>query len=542
MISSLLTVKEKIEICQKIKDDWSATSSNTYVGIGRVRTWSDGDVTIPVVDNSIDTLNGVFDNLFAIKKITDNDMALVAPRIDWQTSGHYYAYDNTIDVYSKYNSIAIANGSVSVFTANANVVGSIASTFTYDYVVGDMIEVYDSSINTKYKREIVSITNNQFMVVNTSFNLNLTTAYYYNTFDSSPGYSYPFYVRNSYDQVFKCLANNNGALSTTMPEINIGGQLPQNPYILTGDGYKWKYLYTIPSGLKKKFFTADWMPAVSDAVVTAYAVDGSIDVVKLIDGGSGYNGGVSSIGAQIITVNGNGADANITAVVSETGEITDWNIINGGSGYTYATITVDPGISFGSGANLIPVISPHGGNGGDPAYELGATTFMLCLELNGDEDGAIPVISSGGTGIFDYHQISVIRNPKTAANIFVTASNTVYDCSTVVTMNPFPSGVYQTDDTAYQGTSLETATFTASIVNSDATARKLYLNNIRGTLNLTDLNNPIKAVLTGATYSPTGIILSDLSPYTGDVLYVENRPGVSRAVDQTEQIKLIIQV
>lgn len=541
MISSLLTVKQKIEIANKIKEDWSATTSNTYVGIGRVSQWSQNDVFIPTIDNSVDSVNGVFDNLIAIKKITDSDMALVIPRVDWVSQTKYYAYDNTIDFYSKQIKTSLANGSIFVTTGTTTIVGT-STTFSTDFNVGDIIQYTNTTNNTSEYKEIVAIASQTSMTVNSEPTFSsVTTNSYYSITDTSPSYAYPFYVRNSYDQVFKCLANNSGVVSTSMPQISLGGSLPQNPYIEMGDGYKWKYLYTIPSGLKKKFFTNQWMPVISDTAVTTASVDGSIDIIKINNGGIDYNGGVACSNATIITVEGNGTGANVSAVVDGNGTITDLTILDGGTGYTYATITVDAGATFGANANLVPVISPQGGNGSDPSYELGATTFMLCLELNATEGGYIPVVGTGGSNIFDYHQVSIIRNPKTAANVFVTASNTIYNTTKTVVMNPFGVNVFQTDDTVYQtqSGSINDAFFTASIVSSDSTVRRVYLNNIRGSF---DVNESLRTVVTGAAIAPTGVFESDIFPFSGDVLYIENRASVARAADQTEQIKLIIQV
>ena len=49
-----------------------------------------------------------------------------------------------------------------------------------------------------------------------------------------------FYVKNKYDQVFKCLWNNNGGASTNEPYFQPGNYSTNNIY-KGADGYKWKY-------------------------------------------------------------------------------------------------------------------------------------------------------------------------------------------------------------------------------------------------------------------------------------------------------------
>jgi hypothetical protein len=51
--------------------------------------------------------------------------------------------------------------------------------------------------------------------------------------------------------------------------------------------------------------------------------------------------------------------------------------------------------------------------------------------------------------------------------------------------------------------------------------------------------------VTGGTSGATGTIAAittpGLQPYSGDIIYVENRVPISRADDQIEDVKLIIQ-
>lgn len=544
MLSSILGTKERVNIANKIRVDWSSSTSNTYVGIGRVAAWSVGDTSIPIVNNSITTVNSIFDNLFAVKKITDSDMALVVPRYDWQYNTVYYNYTDYDDMTTNIDIDPMTNGSITVSSSNTNVYGT-NTTFTLDFNVGDSIQYLNTADNTVDRREVINIISPTHIVVNSVFSVTLTTSYYYGYYDFTPRYAHPYYVRNTYDQVFKCLSNNYNwststeTPSTYMPEIGLGGNLPTNPFIITDDGYKWKYMYTIPAGLKRKFFTADWMPVVNELQVTSSSVDGRIDIVDIINSGSGYNSNVPGANVTIVSVSGNGTGANLSAVVDSSGAITGINVLDGGSGYTYANVIINDIVgSSGNGAILTPIISPHGGNGANAEYELGATTFMLCTEIDGDEGGLIPVSTPSGNP-FDYHQVSIIKNPALSSNSFVTASNSVYDMTLVVNMTPFTSNLFDTNDIAYQGVSYSSAYFTATIVNSDSVSRKVYLNNIRGSFDPTDA---LKTVNSKASIPPVGITVSDVKTYTGDVLYVENRPMVTRSSDQTEQIKLIIQV
>jgi hypothetical protein len=83
--------------------------------------------------------------------------------------------------------------------------------------------------------------------------------------------------------VYKCLNNNNGAISTQKPSGT-----STTPIELPLDGYVWKYMFAISDFDTRKFATTDFVPVVPDTAITAAAVPGSIEVVTVQDGGAGY--------------------------------------------------------------------------------------------------------------------------------------------------------------------------------------------------------------------------------------------------------------
>ena len=93
-----------------------------------------------------------------------------------------------------------------------------------------------------------------------------------------------FYVVNDSYQVFKVINNNNGSPSTVKPTLTA-----TSGTFSTGDGYVWKYMYTIDSVSNIKFTTSNFIPVVSNTYVSSNAVPGTIDSVIITNGGSGYN-------------------------------------------------------------------------------------------------------------------------------------------------------------------------------------------------------------------------------------------------------------
>jgi hypothetical protein len=82
--------------------------------------------------------------------------------------------------------------------------------------------------------------------------------------------------------VYKCLFNDYGTASTVEPSGT------DNDTFETSDGYLWKYMYSANNTLMSKFATTEYMPVASNTSATANATPGSIEVIKVEDGGVGY--------------------------------------------------------------------------------------------------------------------------------------------------------------------------------------------------------------------------------------------------------------
>jgi hypothetical protein len=151
-----------------------------------------------------------------------------------------------------------------------------------------------------------------------------------------------FVVTDEYN-VYKCLSNNNGAVSTIKP---VGK--PTIPLKLS-DGYVWKYMYAIPSFKKSKFMSYSYIP-VQTALSDSFYNNGSIDDVIVEFGGSGYtdapNVTISLVGQPVA---GFGATGHVQ--VDGNGHVTGVVISNGGTGYI-AGVRLSITSSTGAGAEI----------------------------------------------------------------------------------------------------------------------------------------------------------------------------------------------
>ena len=87
--------------------------------------------------------------------------------------------------------------------------------------------------------------------------------------------------------VFKCLKNNDGAVSTQQPKLSETSA--DDVYYATSDGYQWKYMYSFDIAAYKKFATNDYIPVVANSAVVGNAVSGALETFIIDSPGGNYN-------------------------------------------------------------------------------------------------------------------------------------------------------------------------------------------------------------------------------------------------------------
>lgn len=415
------------------------------------------------------------------------------------------------------------------------------------------VEPWDNDTNppqpTQDQKYIKSVFNNMFVVKKISSNdispvvqrVDWTPGVIYDYYrddidmfekDNNGNMVHKFYVRNKYDQVFKCLWNNNDSASTTEPFFQ-PGNYDVNGIFTGADGYKWKYIYTVDIGLKTKFLDIDWMPVpVGQDIPNPYktfdkqevtAGRGNIPVINIINGGSGYDPTNSAI---TITITGDGIGASALAKVTD-GVITEIIVTNSGSDYTYANVVITS--TLGSNVSVLAPISPIGGHGFDPVSELGCDHVMLVCEFQDSENGYVPTE-------IDYRQVGIITNPLSLSTFPRTANGIIYKTtSDLVVASGF--GEFQEDEIVYQGESLETASFKGTVLYFDPATDIINVINTVGTLtnNASIRGNTSKTVRTLLNYSTP-----DFIKFSGYLTYIENRSQIQRSSDGIEQFKFVL--
>jgi hypothetical protein len=104
-----------------------------------------------------------------------------------------------------------------------------------------------------------------------------------------------FYVLTNEYNVYKCIDNNDNSPSTYQPTGTTTEMFE------TTDGYKWKFMYSIPVSLRNRFLSSTYMP-VSTSLKEQFYSSGAISSIAIENGGGGYNPTTTT---AVITGDGN---------------------------------------------------------------------------------------------------------------------------------------------------------------------------------------------------------------------------------------------
>jgi len=507
-MSGVVTRRFRIHNAEQFQEAFSeAADTKMYLFIARVNEWPDGDVTPTPTDTIRESRYEPWRNMIAAKRVQASDVSFCINRHNWTSGTVYTEYDDT-------------------------------STTMQD---------------------------NAFYVLTTDYN------------------------------VYKCMFNNGGAASTIKPEGTSSSTFQ------TGDGYKWKFMYSVSAADTLKFVTSSFIPVktlTSDDGTTQWdvqqaAVNNAIEIIDVTGAGSGYayrantfsaitNSSVVILDASasgvdeaytgssiyisaglgagqlanvtayvggsktltlspaftitpnstssyhvgpVVTINGDGVNAKAYANAAG-GLVSHINMINIGSGYSKANVTITG--TGGVGATAVPRLSPPGGHGSDAVGELGGHNVMLNVRLSGTEGNNFPTNN-------DFRIIGILKDPLTANDVAADAA--AYDQTTKLTVSSISGGPFFQDETI-TGTANGAIGRIVEFANTNAAGTA-------GVLKIVDVSGTFEAeTITGNTTSATAIVSSiqagELRPYSGDIIYRENRSVTSRSSDQIEDIKIVV--
>ena len=402
-------------------------------------------------------------------------------------------------------------------------------------------------------------------------------------------YDANYYVMNEDYRVYICIENGSDGSN---PKGNVSQDQPTFTDLEpsragdSGDGYIWKYLFTISPSDIIKFDSTDYITVPnnwntsSDAQIRAMRESGDstvnenqIKTVYIDDAGGNYANGLG----QEMNIIGDGEGGKVRVDV-EGGKITNTVVVSGGKDYSYALVDLGSinSNSTGTPAHLIPIIPPSRGHGHDIYRELGTDRVLVYARFD-DSTKDFPVDTS-------FAQVSIVKNPTAVgtSNTFTDNNFNGLSAFKFNTITGTPKVGEKIEQTVQNGTAKAfgyVASFdTETKVLKYFTDRSLFYNQttkdqqdytgistngrpyaFESSSNLISgqtsaFTGAIDTAFAGIATNPTGVkqinlgvsftagmAVPEINKGSGEVIYLDNRASIARNARQKEDIKVILE-
>ena len=401
-------------------------------------------------------------------------------------------------------------------------------------------------------------------------------------------YDSNYYVMNSDFKVYICIDNGSSGINTTgnasLDEPSFTDLEPSKAGT-SGDGYQWKYLFTVSPSDIIKFDSTDFISVSNnwststDSQIVAVRDNGDSDVnnnqikkVYIENQGVGYSNGTG----QEVNILGDGTGGKVVVDVVN-GKITNAVVSAGGKGYTYGMVDLGAigNTRASTKASLIPIIPPSKGHGSDIYKELGSDRVLVFARFDTSTTNDFPVNTS-------FSQIGILKNPTSigstslftdptfssvgalklsTANGTPTIGETISQVVTAGTAKGFVAA-YDVDTKVIKfvqdrssflnQTSFDTTDYVG--VSTFAKVHAFESNTNQINCGTSGFNGSIDTGFTGVSTNPTGTKLisldtqftqgvsnPEINKKSGDIVYLDNRPLITRNARQKEDVKIILE-
>ena len=399
-------------------------------------------------------------------------------------------------------------------------------------------------------------------------------------------YDANYYVMNSDFKVYVCIDNGSSGISTTgnasLDEPTFTDLEPSKAGT-SGDGYLWKYLFTVSPSDIIKFDSTDFISvsnnwtSSTDSQIVAVRDNGNSDVnsnqikkVYIENQGNGYTNGTG----QEVSILGDGTGGKVVVDVVN-GKVTNAVVSSGGKGYTYGMVDLGAigNTSASTKASLIPIIPPSKGHGSDIYKELGSDRVLVFARFDTSTTNDFPVNTS-------FSQIGILKNPTSigststftdptfssvgalkfsTTNGTPTIGNSVTQVVTGGTAKGFVAA-YDVDTKVLKfvqdrsNVLNQTSFDTTDYVGVSTFAKVHAFESNTNQVNSSGFNGSIDTGFTGVSTNPTGTKLisldtqftqgvsnPEINKKSGDIVYLDNRPLITRNARQKEDVKIILE-
>lgn len=522
-MSAIITDQLRILNAKNFVSSATSASNSYYVFIGLPNATeydSDWDINPPAPKDSFDEENDYWDSIIALKKIKESDVKQVVRKTTWQSGITYDMYRHKISR----DNLSLPSQATNLYSSN-------------------------------------------------------------------------YYIVNSEYKVYICI--HNGA----DPENPEGKPSLDEPTFIdleprsagtSGDGYLWKYLYTISPSDIIKFDGINYIPVPNNwgsdesTSLIKQNASSSTQIKNIIIRDRGDNLGTPGVYSNV-PISGDGTGATATIIINDNFQVDSITVSNGGSGYTYATVDIQSSdISTSEVGYSSPifevVIPPLGGHGNDIYRELGAYNVLIYSRIENDIENPDFIIGN------QVARFGIVKDPLQYESNEVIVADKVSAVHAIKLAGNFQDAIYAPDSLISQTVSSGT-TAIGKVVSYDSNTgvlkywqdRTLYGFNFDGTdkfnpnygfQNIQFTSSPGSGgslsiqgdeyalsidTTFGTEVSPSssvnlnnrtyylgqefvgGLSTPEVKKHSGDIIYVDNRPSITRSQNQKEDVKIILQ-
>ena len=448
---------------QFIESVSESSNSLYYVFTGETLPFADDNVPPVPTNSTFGVHNDVYDNLLFGKKIASDDVKHMIRRVNWQSGNTYpaYSYASTTLETDNFYVISEESGNYAVFKCLDNNGGAAANDQPLFSETAADDEFYQT--NDKYVWKLM-------------YNISASDWSKFATNDFAPVIPNANVSANAVSGSIEAIIINSGGArynahaNGTFKEISVAGNtlihgLESSSVTLSAntDFYKNSTLY-VRSGTG----------AGQARNISEYIVTGSERRVLINPAFTTLPDTTSVFEiAPGLTIKGDGDDAVAIATIDTTANsISTVEIVNRGSGYSFADVIISSNGDSTVAANLTPSLSPPGGHGSDAINELYASRAGISVTYANNESNTIPTTN-------DYRSVGIIKDPL-FANVELTlttsTASSFLDGETVIHYVPQSSNTllrsYSYTLSRYQTLTVNTSTMTGfttgNKISSDA--------------------------------------------------------------------------
>jgi len=517
-----------------ITDTNGVLNTNMYLFIGKVTAWADDTAPPTPTDSVSNTVYNHWRDMIAAKKIGSTDVSHVCPRYNWTTGSNYFAYTHANNaLFDQQYYIMTDDYNVYKCLANNNAGGTSTTKPTG---TGTTIITTADSYKWKFMYQISAARALKFVTPSyiPTQRVRKANNAIANTTDSSFQYDVEIAANTSGNGAIEVMHVTTGGSAYTFETgtVQSGHTETTTTCKISGTG-----LATDAIVNNDIYFTSDSGSGVTGKGGTITDFQAGTDVVTFTPALASANvpadGDGYSIGPKVV-ITGDGHGANARATNTASGVIGDIVMVSGGNNYGNAVATIHT--NAGSSGAITPIIGPRGGHGDDAIEELGGFFVMVNSRLEYGESGNFTTNN-------DFRKIGLLAQPLYANGDVATASSA--DQCVTVTVQSWNSTAFAEDELVTGSQSGATG----KVVDFKNNTTLRLIDVAMGTSTTTGYDSIAGSFRTnetitgagGASANTNGVVGGDFEKFSGDVLYIENRSPVTRADDQIEDVKLIIE-